>query len=270
MHSTLPLVAVLLIAASPAFSAPTGDLSGRAVIGCKSAFQCRNAKRPMNSDAVCVENACSYQCLAGFTDYGNRCVRTAALSWYAAPTATTTTTTTTTSSAPSSTIMESSTAPSATASATPSVLEAAGITDFLGINTNAILSWYDTNAGRDYTNGRGWCEWNYNNAIPGFAPSLKRMLANFGGDAKKAKEAYCGLEAFVTTPDGRNATLYVVDAFDDTWVITPSSLDIIRGSFAQLFGRETDSKLDVVKNASWSWTGNRRADFGYKSSVYQN
>lgn len=68
------------------------------------------------------------------------------------------------------------------------------------------------------------------------------MLSNFDYDYETAARAYCGLEAVITTPDGRTATMYIADAFDDTWVITPSSLDIIRGSFAKLFGSWTDNK----------------------------
>ncbi|GAA5820766.1 hypothetical protein JCM11251_003149 [Rhodosporidiobolus azoricus] len=175
---------------------------------------------------------------------------------------TTTTTTTTTSQAPAVTkVADTSSA---------NVLAASGIKGFLGENTNAILSWYDTNLGRDDTNGRGWCEWNYNNDIPGFAPSLKTMLSNFNYDAAAAKTAYCGLEAEVTTSDGKTATLYIVDAFDDTWVRTPSSLDIIIGAFEKLWGSSTSNKNDVFTGATWKFTGNRRDDYRYKSPEYQS
>jgi hypothetical protein len=33
------------------------------------------------------------------------------------------------------------------------------------------------------------------------------MLSNFNWDYEAAAKAYCGLEAIVTTPDGRTATL---------------------------------------------------------------
>jgi len=110
------------------------------------------------------------------------------------------------------------------------------------------------------------------------------MLNNFGGDYEAAAKAYCGLELVVSTPDGKSKTMYIADAFDDTcvplslslvrscltsahadvvvvarnsWVLTPSSLDIIHGSFTDLYGSYTDNKNDVVKGASWKFTGQR-------------
>ncbi|GAA5830670.1 hypothetical protein JCM11251_002554 [Rhodosporidiobolus azoricus] len=154
-------------------------------------------------------------------------------------------------------------------SSSSDALSSAGINSFLGTNTNAILSWYNTNSGTDSTNGRGWCEWNYNNNIPGFAPSLNTMLANFGYDSVKAKEAYCGLEAVVTTANGKSMTMYIVDAFDDSWVRTPSSLDLIHGAFNKLWGGSTDNKNDVFTGASWRLTGNRKNEYRYKSPYYQ-
>lgn len=114
-------------------------------------------------------------------------------------------------------------------------------------------------------------------AVPGFAPSLKTMLTNFGGSYETAAKAYCGLEAIVTTPEGRTATLFIADAFDDTcvgfsprrcpppkassslgflgycrWVRTPSSIDVVYGSFPLLFGRQTDNKLECVSPTALS------------------
>ena len=127
-----------------------------------------------------------------------------------------------------------------------------------------------------------WCFSKYNDATPGFAPSLKTMLSVYGGgwtDLQKWKsmKLFCGLEAEFTTSDGRTATLYIHDAFDDAWVRTPNAVDVIIGSvrrrrrsylfkpaltlhssqFAQLFGRSTTNKNDVVQNASWRLTGKR-------------
>lgn len=62
------------------------------------------------------------------------------------------------------------------------------------------------------------CYYPYNDATPGFAISLASMLADAGGDATKARQMYCGLEAIVTTPSGKTVTLYVADAFDDAYV----------------------------------------------------
>jgi hypothetical protein len=69
-----------------------------------------------------------------------------------------------------------------------------------------------------------WCGYPYNDTVPGFAPSLAQMKANFGGNSSTWEEvgtAFCGLEAVITTPSGRNATLFITDAFDDTCVSVP-------------------------------------------------
>ncbi|GAA6025302.1 hypothetical protein JCM8202_002684 [Rhodotorula sphaerocarpa] len=185
---------------------------------------------------------------------------------------------TTTSSAPAQTSSSSSSGSSSSGSSSSSsgvadtsgslsLLSKAGIQGFLGDNTNAILSWYHTDSSTDSTNGHSWCGFPYNDAVPGFAPSLKTMLNNFGGDYQKAATAYCGLEAVVTTPDGKSETLYIADAFDDTWVRTPASLDIIYGSFSKLFGSTTNNKNDVVQGASWKLTGNRNDKYKFKSTT---
>jgi hypothetical protein len=61
------------------------------------------------------------------------------------------------------------------------------------------------------------------------------MLANYGNDSIAAGTAYCGLEAVFTAPDGRTATLYLADAFDDAWVLTPTSIDVVWGSVSPAF-----------------------------------
>ncbi|GAA5896747.1 hypothetical protein JCM8208_007075 [Rhodotorula glutinis] len=185
-------------------------------------------------------------------------------SQWVAPTTTTTSqwvapTTTSSSQAAASTKV-------ADTSGSVSLLSKAGIQGFLGDNSNAILSWYNTNSGQDSTNGNSWCGFPYDNNVPGVAPSLKTMLNNFGGDYEAAAKAYCGLELVVSTPDGKSKTMYIADAFDDTWVLTPSSLDIIHGSFTDLYGSYTDNKNDVVKGASWKFTGQRNDKYKFKST----
>ncbi|GAA5860368.1 hypothetical protein JCM3774_000394 [Rhodotorula dairenensis] len=133
----------------------------------------------------------------------------------------------------------------------------ASVSAFKGVNTNAIASWFHTNAGSDSTNGHSWCYFPYNDNTPGVAISYKTMVDSAGGDEMAARKMYCGLEVEVTTPEGRSATLIVADAFDDKWVRTPTSLDIVYNAFGQLFGRTTDNKNDVIQNVSWKFTGNR-------------
>ncbi|GAA6025298.1 hypothetical protein JCM8202_002682 [Rhodotorula sphaerocarpa] len=193
---------------------------------------------------------------------------TTSLSTTAAPTTTSSTRTTTSSKTPSATTTTTTTttssAPSPTVTLIPNAVVDAGVTGFLGDNTNAIISWFHTDSSQDSTNGHSWCGFPYSDAVPGFAPSLNTMLSNFNWDYEAAATAYCGLEAVVTTPDGRTATLYIADAFDDTWVRTPSSIDVVYDSFATLYGSVTTNKNDVVKDGSWYLTGNRNERYKFK------
>lgn len=99
----------------------------------------------------------------------------------------------------------------------------------LGVNFHVRRSWCPPAGGHErlLTELRGID----NNSMPGFAPSLKTMLASFDQNATAAKIAFCGLEARVYSPVTQNMTkLYIADAFDDTWVLTPASIDVIKGS----------------------------------------
>jgi hypothetical protein len=64
-------------------------------------------------------------------------------------------------------------------------------------------------ASSDSTNGHSWCYTPYNDNTPGMAISYKTMVNAAGGDEMAARKMFCGLEAEVTTPEGRTATLYV-------------------------------------------------------------
>ncbi|GAA5896753.1 hypothetical protein JCM8208_007077 [Rhodotorula glutinis] len=257
MRFAFSAAAAALLAFLPALAAPTGTSLAERAVGCKSTFQCRTLYRPSNSVATCIDNACGYVCLDGYSATLGRVGQCTLI-----PTASSSTVVTTSMTAVLSTT--TSAAPSPTVTITPNAMVAAGVTGFQGNNTNAILSWYNTNSAKDSTNGNSWCGYPYTNDVPGVAPSLKTMLNNFGGNYEAAAKAYCGLELVVSTPDGRNKTMYIADAFDDAWVLTPSSLDIIHGSFTDLFGRYTDNKLDVVKRASWQFTGSRNERYRFK------
>ncbi|BGP32582.1 hypothetical protein JCM10296v2_004363 [Rhodotorula toruloides] len=249
MHFALPLAFVSLVASAlPAFALPATSLEERGG-ACKGSYQCRYVARPQNSGYLCKEGQCTYQCYPGYKDLGNRCVKPSpTTTYYQAPA---TTTASETAVFPSATFVQDA-------------VKQAGVTGFSGNNSNAILSWFRTNNSADATNGHSWCGSVYRDDVPGFAPSLKTMLANFNGSYEAAATAYCGLEAVITTPAGRNATLYIVDAFDDTWVRTPSSLDVVVGSFPLLFGFNTTNKLDVVQGAEWYLTGRRNARYAFK------
>ncbi|KAJ8294364.1 hypothetical protein OF846_002893 [Rhodotorula toruloides] len=159
-----------------------------------------------------------------------------------------------TTSTPSAT---AATSASTSSSVDQSKLKALGISTFLGNLTGAIASWYHTDSTTDSTND--------DDSIPGFAPSLKTMLSSFNGDATAAKKGFCGLKATVYSPKtGRLIPMIIADAFDDKWVRTPNSIDVIYGSFAELFGSATDNKDDVVKDVWWMLTGERDDKFTYK------
>ncbi|BGP48701.1 hypothetical protein JCM10450v2_004577 [Rhodotorula kratochvilovae] len=163
---------------------------------------------------------------------------------------------------PSASTSSSTAAPSSTSDGDPtevdqSTLKAQGISTFLGNNTGGIASWYHTDSGTDSTND--------DYTVPGLAPSLATMLSSFSQDAAAAKTAFCGLAAEVYSPKtGKTVTLYIADAFDDTWVRTPASIDVIYGSFELLFGETTDNKDDVVKECWWQLTGEREDKYTYK------
>jgi len=67
-------------------------------------------------------------------------------------------------------------------------------------------------------------------SVPGFAPSVGTMLSSFNNVYEDAGKAYCGLEARFTAPNGNTELLVIGDGFDDKWVLTPGSVDIIWGS----------------------------------------
>jgi hypothetical protein len=101
---------------------------------------------------------------------------------------------------------------------------------------------------------------------PGFAPSLNTMLAAANGSADLARELFCGLEATITSAAGDKIVLYVADAFDDTWVRTPSSIDVVHPFFNTVFGKVTEDKNDVLKKAKWKWTGRRNLQYASRGA----
>ena len=175
------------------------------------------------------------------------------------------TTTTTTSAAARSTAAATTSSEKAASSSAKTLLAAAGVDSFLGTNTG-IGSWYDADSSRDSTNGRSWCEFEYNDDSPIFAPSVGTMRANFDGDNAAAAAAYCGLEAIVTTPDGASMTMVIGDGFDDAWVLSPGSIDIMHDAFNTLYGSSTDDKDTVIKNIQWTLTGNRNDKYKYQGT----
>ncbi|GAA5996998.1 uncharacterized protein JCM10292_006139 [Rhodotorula paludigena] len=219
---------------------PLAALEKRATKACTKVSQCAKLAVPANAQRVCASKKCSWTCKSGYAKSGSKCIAKKVA----------------TKAASKSNVVQ-------LAATSSNALSSSGVKSFLGTNTGSIASWYHTNDPKDVTNGHSWCYYPYNDAVPGFAISLKRMLADFGGDAMAARKAYCGLEAVVTAPNGNSVTLYVADAFDDAWVRTPTSMDVIYDSFAGLLGRKTNSKNDVVQGVSWRFTGKRNDQYAF-------
>lgn len=132
-----------------------------------------------------------------------------------------------------------------------------------------IGSWFRASHVNDDTNGNSWCGFPYKDSTNGFAPSLGRMTdwtnAKWGNDKwQYYGEKYCGLEAKVTDTDtGAVKTMYIVDAFDDKWVKTPGSIDIMLQSYQELTGDYTQNKMKVA-NVKWELTGNKNERYKFK------
>ncbi|KAF5579435.1 hypothetical protein FPCIR_11093 [Fusarium pseudocircinatum] len=125
---------------------------------------------------------------------------------------------------------------------------------------SGIGSWYRASTGQDSTNGQSWCGYKYYNSDPVFAPSLKAMggaTYNSNPDAwRQQTRKYCGLEAKVTDPTtGKSLLMYIGDSFDDQWVRTPASIDIMIDAYSNIHGNPNGDKNNVIKGVQWELTG---------------
>ncbi|KLO78941.1 uncharacterized protein LW93_4264 [Fusarium fujikuroi] len=125
---------------------------------------------------------------------------------------------------------------------------------------SGIGSWYRASTGQDSTNGQSWCGYKYYNSDPVFAPSLKAMggaTYNSNPDAwRQQTRKYCGLEAKVTDPTtGKSQLMYIGDSFDDKWVRTPASIDIMIDAYSNIHGNPNGDKNNVIKGVQWELTG---------------
>ncbi|SCO16234.1 uncharacterized protein FFB20_14951 [Fusarium fujikuroi] len=125
---------------------------------------------------------------------------------------------------------------------------------------SGIGSWYRASTGQDSTNGQSWCGYKYYNSDPVFAPSLKAMggaTYNSNPDAwRQQTRKYCGLEAKVTDPTtGKSQLMYIGDLFDDKWVRTPASIDIMIDAYSNIHGNPNGDKNNVIKGVQWELTG---------------
>ncbi|SCV69613.1 BQ2448_2633 [Microbotryum intermedium] len=221
-------------------------LETRGSQSCKRVAQCTQAV-PRNSNKTCKGGKCGFACTSGYTWKDKKCQAT--------------------SSAASS---SGGKVLAASGHMVDAKLAESGITGFKaqsnGWNTNGIASWFRTNSRQDSTNGHSWCYNNYDDSMPGFAPDVSVMLANFGGSNTRAGQAYCGLEAEVVAADGRTAYLIIMDGFDSKWVRTPASIDVIYNAFAMLHGSRTNDKNTVETGVKWRLTGRRDSRYTFNSS----
>ncbi|KAK4052617.1 hypothetical protein OIO90_004245 [Microbotryomycetes sp. JL221] len=158
------------------------------------------------------------------------------------------------------------------------ILDELGITEFKPGRNKGIGSWFETNNGRDFTNGNSWCGCPYDDTLPLFAPPVKRMLSNFNNDYERAAKAYCGLEAkFYVSPQGhiddknnkgsertKEVLLWIGDGFAQEWVKSEGSVDIVKQSFQKMFGKKTEDKNDVILDLEWELTGNRNDQYTFE------
>ncbi|KAH7198943.1 uncharacterized protein B0J16DRAFT_331389 [Fusarium flagelliforme] len=131
---------------------------------------------------------------------------------------------------------------------------------------SGIGSWYRASTNQDSTNAQSWCGYGYSNSDPVFAPSLKAMGGatwSFNQDAwRQQTRKYCGLEAKVTDPTtGKSQLMYIGDAFDDAWVRTPASIDIMIDAFSNIHGNPNGDKNNVIKGVQWELTGRVNTKF---------
>ena len=247
---------------------PNALLTKRAA-SCSKASQCKSVSFPAHAQATCVSKKCTWKCNTEYTKVGSKCVKTTLLKRKTTTTKKKTTTKKTTTTHKKKTTTRKAvtvaTAKAASAGSKAALLAAAGVTSFTGTNSG-IGSWFRADSSQDSTNGHSWCGFPYTDATPGFAPSVGTMLANFGGDYVKAATAYCGLEAVVTAPNGKTKTMVIGDGFDDTWVRTPGSIDIMYDAFTTLYGKTTTNKDDVMQGVTWVLTGARNDKYKYKGA----
>lgn len=129
---------------------------------------------------------------------------------------------------------------------------------------SGIGSWFRSNNPADSTNGHSWCGYPYTDDTPGFAPDILQMTDNNQISYEEAAGNYCGLEATVTNPDnGETMTLYIIDAFDHQWVLSPGSIDIMTNTFNQLVCQTVTDKNTVIHNVQWQLTGNKNDKYKF-------
>jgi hypothetical protein len=140
---------------------------------------------------------------------------------------------------------------------------------FTGVNIG-IGSFFSADLASDSTNGNSWCGFPYKDHTNGFSPSLKRMTEGTGAvyghpNWEKYIKKWCGLEALVFNPEtGKSMLMFIIDAFDDKWVRSPGSIDIMKDSYLYLTDSAPLNKQKVIHDVKWELTGNRNNQYSGK------
>ncbi|BGP53251.1 hypothetical protein JCM8202_002576 [Rhodotorula sphaerocarpa] len=268
--AVLATAAPFLAAAAPVQSEASSSLEARAIYrGCSRWQECTDLPIVDNSHHWCHwwnkqnRNVCDWDCNEGYYRKDNKCLPYEPATTTQAPAETNTWTPPAQNTAAAKANVQDYSSSSSSSSD-----ELSGVSAFRGTNTGAIASWFHASSGQDSTNGHSWCYFPYTDSTPGIAISYSHMVNSVGGDVMAARKAYCGLEVEVTTPEGRTATLVVADAFDDTWVRTPTSIDVMYNAFMNLYGSWTNNKNDVIQNVSWKFTGKRNQRYVFNGEGY--
>ncbi|KAF4446659.1 hypothetical protein F53441_9700 [Fusarium austroafricanum] len=119
-------------------------------------------------------------------------------------------------------------------------------------------SWYHATANQDATNRQSWCGYKYYNSDPIIAVAMGGATWSSNPTAwRDQTRKHCGLEAKATDPDtGKSKLMYIGDAFDDSWVRSPGSIDIMIEAFSAIHGNPNGDKNKVIEGVKWELTGN--------------
>ncbi|KAF2031329.1 hypothetical protein EK21DRAFT_63471 [Setomelanomma holmii] len=141
---------------------------------------------------------------------------------------------------------------------------------------SGIGSWYRASANQDSTNGKSYCMYQISGqwrAHTDLQKSLKAMGgATYNTDAaawKAATKKYCGLETTVKDPKtGKSMLMYIGDAFDDKYVLSPASIDIMTDAFSNIHGNPNGDKNEVIKGVEWQLTGRVNTKYAAAGAVW--
>ena len=139
---------------------------------------------------------------------------------------------------------------------------------FQGVNVG-IGSWFKA-VDLPNSNGRSWCNYPYTDFSNGFAVSLNLITENTNAtyftnatEWERYGKQWCGLEAQVTNPDTQiTKTMYIIDAFDPKFVLSPNSIDIMVEEW-KLLTKVPNTAGAVIYNVQWYLTGGQSTKYSF-------